>query len=130
MHLDDALRQGGFRRWYERQLIEGHVWLVTAFLALIMVAIALEVLDFRGSRAGVLALAAIVVAGLALVAFAVRRFHLLLGRAEQLAEQAVCGRCRSYGRFDVVQGHDAPESLTGRSVRVRCRGCAHEWQIG
>lgn len=130
MHLDDALRQGGFRRWYERQLIEGHVWLVTAFLALIMAAIALEVLDFRGSRAGVLALAAIVVAGIALVAFAVRRFHLLLGRAEQLAEQAVCGQCGSYGRFDVVQAHDEPESLTGRSVRVHCRTCAHEWQIG
>ena len=130
MHLDEALRHGGFRRWYERQLIEGHIWLVTAFLALIMVAIVLEAIDFRASPANLLALVSVLAAGIALIAFAVRRFHILLGRAEVLAEQAVCGQCQTYGRFDVVHARDAQESLTGRMVRVRCRACAHEWSIG
>jgi hypothetical protein len=130
MHLDEALRHGGFRRWYERQLIEGHVWLVTAFLALIMVAIALEAIDFRASRANVLALGLVVLAGVGLVTFAIRRFHVLVGRAEALAGQAVCSECRSYGRFDVVQACNSSDSITGRSVRVRCRACAHEWSMG
>jgi hypothetical protein len=130
MHLDEALRHGGFRRWYERQLIEGHVWLVTAFLALIMVAIALEAIDFRASPANLLVLVSVLAAGIALIAFAVRRFHVLLGRAEVLAEQAVCSQCQTYGRFDVVHARDSQESLTGRKVRVRCRACAHEWSMG
>jgi hypothetical protein len=29
MALDDALRQRGFRRWYERQLIEAHAYLAS-----------------------------------------------------------------------------------------------------
>ncbi len=41
MRLDDAIRRRGFRRWYEQQLIDGHLWLVTGFLALIMMLIAL-----------------------------------------------------------------------------------------
>jgi uncharacterized membrane protein len=130
MPLDEALRRGGFRRWYERQLIESHLWLVTAFLALIMLAIALEAFEFRASAANALGLTSVVLIGGALVVFAVRRFHMLLARAEALAEQAVCSGCRAYGRFDVVQARNSSESLTGRSVRVRCRGCAHEWQMG
>ena len=130
MPLDDDLRRTGFRRWYERQLIESHAWLVTGFLALIMMAIALETLDFGSSIANAFVLTLIAVAGGLLVVYAWRRFNLLLGRAEALAEQAVCGRCRVYGRFEVLQGRDSSESISGRSLRVRCRSCAHEWQMG
>ena len=130
MPLDESLRRGGFRRWYERQLIEGHVWLVTAFLALIMMAIALEAVDFGGSRADTLALLLVAIGGGTLVFVGIRRFHGLVARAEALAGQAVCAECRSYGRFDVVQARDSSATITGRSVRVRCRGCAHEWQMG
>jgi hypothetical protein len=47
MRLDQAIGTRGFRRWYERQLYEGHASLVTGLLALIMMAIALEVVQFR-----------------------------------------------------------------------------------
>lgn len=130
MVLDDALRRGGFRRWYERQLIESHAWLVTAFLALIMMALALEVVEFDRPFATVGALVAIAAVGGALVVYAFQRFRLLMTRAEVLASQAVCAACRSYGRFEVVQARDSTESISGRNVRVRCRGCAHEWNIG
>ena len=49
MGLADAIRRRGFRRWYERQLIEGHAYLVTGLLSLIMMAISIEMIDFRHS---------------------------------------------------------------------------------
>jgi hypothetical protein len=130
MRIDDALRQRGFRRWYERQLIESHAYLVTGFLSLIMMAIALETIAFRESLANALALTLVAGAGGWLSIFAWTRFKGLLTNAEALAEQAVCAQCRMYGRFEVVEAHDSAQALTGRSLTVRCRGCAHEWQMG
>ena len=130
MPVDDALRAAGFRRWYERQLIESHAWLVTAFLALIMMAVALEAADFDGSFVETLVLVLIAGAGGALVLFAFRRFRDQMTRAEALAAQAECNVCHAYGRFEVLQGRDSSESVSGRQLRVRCRRCAHEWHIG
>lgn len=130
MPLDDALRQRGFRRWYERQLVESHAWLVTGFLALIMMAVALEVIEFRSSAANLLFLATVAGAGGLVCVFAWRRFNETLFRAEALAEQAVCASCGTYGRFEVVSAHDSPDTVSGRIVQVRCRQCAHLWQLG
>ena len=33
MDIVEGVRKLGFRKWYERQLIEAHAWLVTGFLA-------------------------------------------------------------------------------------------------
>lgn len=130
MAIDDALRQRGFRRWYERQLIESHAYLVTGFLALIMMAVALEVIEFRSSAANLLFLVAVASAGGGVCVVAWRRFNETLFRAEALAEQAVCPACGTYGRFEVVSAHDSPDTLSGRVVHVRCRNCAHDWRIG
>jgi hypothetical protein len=130
MPLDESLRRGGFRRWYERQLIESHAWLVTAFLALIMVAIALETVEYRASVANAVVLTLVALAGGALVLYGWQRFRAMMTRAESLAVQAVCTECRSYGRFDVLQARDSDEAISGRSLHVRCRGCAHEWNMG
>jgi hypothetical protein len=130
MALDDALRQRGFRRWYERQLIEAHAYLVTGFLALIMMLVALEVVEFRSSAANLLFLVAVASAGGLVCVFAWRRFSVTLFRAEAIAEQAVCPGCATYGRFAVVSAHDAPDTVSGRVVHVRCRQCAHTWRIG
>jgi hypothetical protein len=130
MALDDALRQRGFRRWYERQLIEAHAYLVTGFLALIMMLVALEVVEFRSSAANLLFLVAVACAGGVVCVFAWRRFSATLFRAEAIAEQAVCPGCATYGRFAVVSAHDSPDTVSGRVVHVRCRQCAHAWRIG
>lgn len=130
MSIDDALRKRGFRRWYERQLIESHAYLVTGFLSLIMMAIALEVIEFRASIVNAIALALIAAAGGWLTIFAWKQFTTLLSRAEALAGQAVCSGCRAYGKFDVVEAHDSSEALTGRSLVVRCRKCQHQWRMG
>jgi formate dehydrogenase maturation protein FdhE len=130
MALDDALRQRGFRRWYERQLIESHVYLVTGFLSLIMMAVALEVTEFRSSAANFAFLVAVALAGALVCIGSWRKFTEILFRAEAVAEQAVCPMCGTYGRFDVVSARDATDAVTGRIVDVRCRTCAHEWPIG
>ncbi len=129
MRLDDAIRQRGFRRWYERQLYEGHAYLVTGFLALIMMAIALETIEFRRSAASALALLAIGFAGGALCLFAWRQFTQLLARAEYLAERATCAACRTYARFIVDGAVDKPTAVAGCTLHVRCRACGHCWNI-
>ena len=130
MRLDESLRQRGFRRWYERQLIEGHAYLVTGVLSLIMMAIALETIAFRESIAAALALTLIAGAGGWLFIFAWNRFRGLLTSAEALAEQAVCKQCSVYGRFDILESRHCADAATGYAMHVRCRNCAHEWQMG
>lgn len=129
MRLDDALRQRGFRRWYERQLIEGHAYLVTGILSVIMMLIALETITFRESIANALALALVAGAGGWLAIFAWTKFRGLMSNAEALAEQAVCGRCSAYGRFDVIDAHDSRDARSGRLLTVRCRKCEHCWTM-
>ena len=130
MPIDAVVRKRGFRRWYERQLVESHAYLVTGLLSLVMMAIALETIEFRASLANALALVAVAGGGGALTLFAWRQFHQLLSQAEALAGQAVCAQCRTYGRFEVLDAHDSSEALTGRSFCVRCRNCSHEWRMG
>jgi len=130
MSIDDAVRKLGFRRWYERQLVESHAYLVTGFLSLIMMAIALEVIEFRESIANAIVLALIATTGGWLAIFAWKQFTKLLFRAESLASQAVCSGCRAYAKFDVIEAHDSNEALTGRSLVVRCRQCQHQWRMG
>jgi hypothetical protein len=129
MRLDEAIRRRGFRRWHERQLYEAHAYLVTGLLALIMMAIALEVIAFRESVAGFLALLMVGAVGGATCVFAWRRFTVMLGFAEYVAEQAVCPACRVYARFAVDRAVDAPDSVTGCALDVRCRACGHTWSI-
>jgi hypothetical protein len=130
MSIDDAVRARGFRRWYERQLIESHAYLVTLIMTLIAMAIALEVIAFRESLASALTLTLVEFVGGALCIFAWNKFHHMLVTAEHLAEQAVCSQCHVYGRLAVLEARNCTDTATGRLLRVRCRGCAHEWQMG
>ena len=124
MPLADAIRKGGFTRWYERQLYESFAYLVTGFLALIMMAVALEVVEFRES-----ALVAVATIGGALCVVAWGRFNRLLARAEHYAGQANCPACNVYARFTIVSTRASPDALDGCALHVRCRKCAHEWTM-
>jgi len=46
MEPADSIRRLGFARWYERSLIEGHVWLITVLFCLIAIAACMEELSF------------------------------------------------------------------------------------
>jgi hypothetical protein len=95
----DRIRTHGFRRWYERQLIECHAWLVSWFLGVIVLVSGLEV---AGNNASRLMGALLLLGGLAVTLYSWKRYHLLLEVAERLGEQAVCPGCQAYGKFRIV----------------------------
>lgn len=129
MRIDEGIRLRGFRRWYERQLYESHAYLVTGLLALIMVAIALEMLAARESLGGLLALLVVGAVGGATCVVAWRKFTFLLFRAEYVAERATCPACRVYARFAIDAVDDTPATVPGCTLHVHCRACAHRWSI-
>lgn len=135
MQPSEYIRRFGFRRWYERQLIESHAYLALGFIALILMLSGAEVLgDMKsgGSYLGVLSMAAV---GGLLVLVAWKRFNVLLARAERFAEAAECPTCRAWGKFRVLAQEttpegDPPEAGRPHWLRVRCAQCKGEWRIG
>ncbi|TAK50632.1 MAG: hypothetical protein EPO27_03950 [Betaproteobacteria bacterium] len=118
MEPADSIGRIGFRKWYERQLIEGHAWFITCFLCMIAIAAVLEELSFRGPLARLLAYGAVVFASGVVGIYAFLRYQRLMTMAERLGDLATCTQCGTYGRFAMVSAHAA-----------RCRKCAHEWRL-
>jgi hypothetical protein len=109
----------GFRKWYERRLIEAHAWLVTAFLCVIVIAAGLEILTFKDGLLRALGSAGVVFFAGLIAWFGVRRFIALLAEAEHLGSQSTCESCQRYAVFNVIA--QSPR------MSVRCRKCGHEW---
>ena len=111
----------GFRKWYERRLIEAHAWLFTALLCAIYVGVALESMSFRRLDAAWLGTVGGVFIGGLIVWHGLRRYFALLVEAERLSTQSTCAGCRAYAAFDVV--NELPQ------FTVRCRKCSAEWSM-
>lgn len=128
------IRRLGFKRWFERQLIESHVYLVTAFLCLTLVLAVFEELGSKTGtfeRAGMLAL---ILAGGALGILSWDRYRSILLRALQLSERSVCEKCRAYARFSVLDSargevQDGEQVRGGTWLKVKCKSCGHEWTM-
>lgn len=133
----DRIRTHGFRRWYESQLIECHLWLLGWFLGIIAIASGIEVAG--AGAASRLAGAMVLLAGLALTVYSWRRYRLLLEIAERLGEQAVCPACRTYAKFKVRSSNPAPlpdggdcalENRGGNMwLRAQCNKCGEQWML-
>jgi hypothetical protein len=130
----EGIRKHGFRRWYERQLIEGHMYFVTCFLCLITVASCVEQIDWRGPALQFMFLLSVIVAGGVLCVASLRWYNFLLVRAECLGAQSNCAQCHTYGVLAVLEGgggegpHDEVlKSADGSWIRVRCKKCGHQW---
>jgi len=131
----DYIQQFGFRRWYERQLIESHAYLALGFVALILMLAGAEVLGDMKSGDGYFGTLAVAAAGGMLVIISWKRFKVLLARAERFAEAAECPDCKSWGKFRVLgqepaRGDEPPEAGRPRWLRVCCAKCGREWTIG
>ncbi|HZA96093.1 MAG TPA: hypothetical protein VE421_08130, partial [Burkholderiaceae bacterium] len=88
MQVTRYIERHGFRRWYERQLIESHAYLALGFVALIFLLSGLELLSHaEGGMRYLIVLVAAAGGGMLLVV-AWRRFGVLLARAEHFAEAA------------------------------------------
>ena len=134
MPLLQSIRKLGFRRWHERQLIEAHASLVTAFLGVIVVAVCLDQFHWRDAGAKPLIMLMLIVAGIALCFKTVTFYFTVLFRAEHFAEQAVCGNCKIYGLIDIQaasrhEAHRRGQASSNDRLNVRCRKCGHEWTM-
>jgi hypothetical protein len=131
----EGIRKLGFRRWYERQLIESHVYFVTCILSTILVAVCAEQIDWRAGGQD-LALFGYLIGGAALAFASLRRYNFLLLRAECFGSQSTCANCLTYGVVAVLDAGiaDADEERNAPPadnswIRVRCKKCGHEWRM-
>jgi len=134
MSLSEGIRRIGFRRWYERQLIESHVYLVTCFLSMVVVLACFEGFSFRMPAWETLMRLAAMMAGGAVCWWTLRRYLAMLNFAVHAAERSVCGKCRAYSAIELA-GTSAhrpaveDEGYGPQRVGVRCRKCGNEWII-
>ncbi len=134
MQVTRYIERHGFRRWYERQLIESHAYLALGFVALIVLLAGMEVLRDTSSGIRYLIILIAAAAGGMLTLVAWRRFNVLLARAEHFAEAATCPQCKTWGKFKVVaqessDADDPPEAGRPHWLKVRCRQCEAEWRL-
>ena len=122
MKLADGIRKVGFRKWYERELLAGNAHLAGLLMCVLGLMMALEASSrFTSLLDRVIDIVAVVVCGGAGV-WALRRYLVLLARAEAIAHQADCPHCGAYGRMSCEGERD-------EAVDVRCRQCGHAWTI-
>jgi hypothetical protein len=133
MGLAEGIRRVGFRRWYERQLIECHFYLVSAFLSLVMVIACIEGFSLQAPGVEPLLRLAGMIGGGVLCLGALARYQAILDAAEYAAERSVCAKCATYGILE-LSGTPAAAAQRGAGAAalplgVRCRRCGHEWVI-
>ena len=124
MELAEGIRKIGFRRWYERQLIESHLWLVTGLIGAIVLLGGVERLSLRGPGWEPVALIVLVLGAGGLAAWALQRYLVMLVLAQRAGERSTCSRCAAYGLLEVTG-----KRFASGAVDVRCRKCGNEWTI-
>jgi predicted Zn finger-like uncharacterized protein len=124
MKLAEGIRRHGFRKWYERELLQGHAHLALTFLCLVGVFAAFESATQAPSWAERASDAAVTLLCVGAGLWALRRYLHLLHHAEAAAFQAECRQCKTYGRLELLQS-----DASGDKVQVRCRHCSNVWRI-
>lgn len=129
MSVAARIRKLGFRRWHERQLIEAHASLVTAFLAMIALAVCFDQIRWADGGVKPPILFALSAAGVVLCFKAVTFYFRVLFRAEHFAAQAVCGECKTYGTLEVLSCAAPGAADNDDWLKVRCKKCGHGWTM-
>lgn len=120
-----TIQRLGFRKWYERELLQSHANLVLLLLSCLGLLGAAEAYSVRAALLDQLQTIAAAAASSVIGLYALRRYLYLLNHAEYVANQADCEVCGTYARFDLL-GEPAPSAA---SLQVRCRHCGHGWRI-
>jgi hypothetical protein len=141
MVTGEKIRKLGFKRWYERQLIESHAYLVTCFLGIIVAATSFEAFTLRSALVQFMFRASLLGAGICVGLFAWRRYRDLMLLAERLGDGATCATCGTYASFNVLAFGPRAEHVSAASqfsaatqeaqtwLKVKCRKCGHEWKM-
>ena len=138
MDIASRIRRLGFRKWYERQLIESHLAFTTCFLCGIVVASCLEAISFAESGWKPFSLLAAVFGAVALGWYSWRRYITVLERAEVYGNHSTCPTCKAYARFEILASGNVAEGpyldpqatpLPYPWLRVKCRQCGTAWRM-
>jgi hypothetical protein len=131
MSTIEGIRKLGFRKWYERQLVEGHLYLVTFVLALVMMAAGYEVMTLEQTAFALLFDGAIVFGGAILAWVSWRGYAAKMMIAEHVGGQASCPGCNHYGFRPVPESEAGATDATGRPPQLLagCRRCGTRWPI-
>jgi predicted Zn finger-like uncharacterized protein len=125
MELAEGIRKHGFRKWYERELLQSHLHMLLLLLCTIGLLGAFEVFSRAAPVADQVSTVLSVLLCIGIGVWSMRRYLYLLLHAEKVANQAVCSQCQTYGRLAVLH-----EDVPAQSVSVRCKRCGHDWPIG
>jgi hypothetical protein len=132
LELADDIRKRGFKKWYERQLIESHAYLVTCLLCMILVAALMEEVSFRVPGIKPFLMVAVMAGGGFLGLFAWLRYKAIMVTAERFGDRSVCEQCHAYAKFEILESGGSPatpESEPDPWLRVKCRKCGHGWMM-
>jgi hypothetical protein len=124
MGLAEGIRKHGFRKWYERELLQSHLHMLLLLFCAIGLLGGFEVFSRQAPLADQLSIVASILACVVIGIWAMRRYLFMLMHAEYIAHQAVCAQCKAYGRLEVLH-----VDVGRHSVRVRCLRCGHSWPI-
>lgn len=138
MDPTSSIRKHGFRKWYERQLIESHAALVTCLLCGITLAALIEQITLIKLDMASLSLMGVAFGAIVLGGLSWRHYITVLERAELYGATSVCAQCKTYARFEILAtGLDETPGPAAQAVapleaawlRVRCRTCGNAWRI-
>ena len=129
-----SIRKLGFRKWYERQLIDSHLSLAACLLSGVTIAAIVEEMDFAGFGTKGMLMIGLLAATILITWRAWRRYITVLERAERYGQRSSCPQCECYGRFEVLSsGIDTPTGvpvpLPSSWLRVQCRKCGTAWTM-
>jgi hypothetical protein len=124
MKLAQGIRKHGFRKWYERELLQSHAHLVLTFLCMIGIFAAMESISGTEGWGDRVADFATIALCTGIGVWAVRRYLYFLNHAEACANQADCPQCKTYGSLAVDATDGAELQLT-----VHCKRCDCRWVI-
>ena len=126
----------GFRKWYERQLVESHLYLTSCFLGIIAMASSLELFGSREGPLGLIVSLGVGLGGVWATLFCWERYKRIMLVAEHIGDHAHCPGCGAYARFSVIEAgralHQEPASIEDPGevwLKARCRKCGCEWTI-
>ncbi len=127
----ERLKRLGFRKWYERRLIDGHAHLILGFLAVVIIACGFELglAEYQGTL-GFITRAVIIFFGLLLGWYAMQRYRMVLSEADFIGRRANCPRCQRYG-FQLSAQVAPPIANDGlcRLLQAQCSRCGERWEI-
>ena len=124
MKAVQKIRRLGFRKWYERELLQSHMHLVLLLLCSLGMLGSAEAFSQRPVLSSQLTMLACALVSAAIGLWALRRYLYLLNHAEYVADQAVCRQCDAYAKWDI-----ADENPGERRFNVCCRKCGNRWAI-